>query len=391
MVNIKLTSIMVLVLVFPFFLIGCWDRTEVSGLAIVVGTGIDQIPGKEPVLLTVQIINPSAMKQGQQGGGSQGSPYVLKTSRGKSLYDAIRNLTKDSARRIYFDHNKTVILGKDFAKFGVTDSLDSMERNKEFRRNNFVLVADITAKEVLGAQMDLENLPAESLEELLMQNIFTYPVNRNDFLLGMKYIGVSVAPVIQLTDQKKILVEKTAVFKNYRLIGFLTENESKDLLWLRNQLKEDSVVISPRTKKGEEVVTVDIIDGNTSITPRKNEEGITMEIKCMGKALLREAGNSNIEINKQEKFMEFERETEKILKKRVEHLIKSAQTRFKADFIGFANNIHNSDPLLWDSVKKDWDKNFSQVKYNVNFDINIINIGVIGDSVNQNDIEGIRP
>lgn len=391
MINLKLVSIIVLVLVFPFFLIGCWDRTEVSELAIVVGTGIDQIPGKEPVLLSVQIINPSAMQTGQRGGGSQAKPFIVKTSRGKSLYDAIRNLSKDSARRIYFEHNKTVILGKKFAESGITDAFDSMERNKEFRRNNFVLVAEKTAKDALGAQIDFENLPAESLEELLLQNIFTYPVDRNEFLLGMKYIGVSVAPVIQLTGGKKISVQKTAVFKNYRLIGLLTEDESKALLWLRNQLKEDSLVISSKSNKGEELVTVDIIDANTSVTPRRTEEGITMEIKCAGKALLREAGNSGIEINKQEKFKQFERETEKILKKRVEHIIKIAQTRFKADFIGFANHIHNSDPVLWDSVKKEWDKNFSEVKYDVKFDINIINIGVIGDSINENDIEGIRP
>lgn len=251
MINIKKILITVLVVLFPFSAIGCWDRTEVSDLAIVIGIGIDRGSGSEPISLTVQIVNPSGMKKGKGGGGGGGeqSPILVKTSQGKSLYDAIQNLSKDIPRRMYFAHNVAVILGKDYAKTDVADPFDYMERDKDFRRTNFILVADKTAKEILNAKMDLETLPAESLKTLLRHNTYIYPTNRNEFLLGMRHSGVSFTPVIKIADEGRIHIDNMAIFQRYRLLGFLTENESKDLLWLINKQKEDSVVIASKTKK----------------------------------------------------------------------------------------------------------------------------------------------
>lgn len=383
MTNVKLISIMALALLFPFLLGGCWDRTEVSNLAIVIGTGVDRIPGNEPILLTVQIINPSGMKKGKEGGGGEQS-FIVKSSQGKSLFDAIRNLSKELPRRLFFEHNKIVVLGREFAESGITDVFDYMERNKEFNSTNYILVAEKTAKEVLGVKMDIDKLPSQSIEPLLMNNNFTYPINRNEFLLRLKDIGVSFAPLIQLADREKetkIHIEKTAVFKNYRLIRFLTVNESKDLLWLINKIKEDTVVIPYKSNEREEV-TIDIFSGSTRITPRITEKEITMEILCTGKATLREAGNTGIEVKKQELFRQLEQKIEKILKKRVEQTINSAQ-RFNADFIGFANQIHNDNPVVWKPLENDWHQYFPKIKYHVNFQIKIVNTGVFRSSVNE--------
>lgn len=381
MIKVKLISIMALALLFPFLLTGCWDRTEVSNLAIVIGIGVDRIPGNEPILLTVQIVNPSGMKKGKQGGGSEEQPFIVKTSQGKSVFDAVRNLSKELPRKMFFEHNKTVVLGKELAGSGISDVFDYMERNKEFNSTNYILVAEKTAKEVLGVKMEIEKLPSQSIERLMMNNSFTYPVNRNEFLLQLKYIGVSFAPLIQLADQK-IHIEKTAVFKNYRLIRFLTVNESKALLWLINKKKEDTVIIPFKANGREEEVTIDIFSGSAGITPRITEKGITMEILCKGQATLREAGNTGIEVKEQELFRQLEQKTEKLLKKRVEQTINSAQ-RFNADFIGFANQIHNANPVAWKSMENDWDQYFPRIKYNVNFQIKIVNTGVFRSSVNE--------
>jgi hypothetical protein len=51
---------------------GCWDETEIKERAIVIGMGLDKIPGNDPILLTVQVINPRTLKNiGQNSGLSQ--------------------------------------------------------------------------------------------------------------------------------------------------------------------------------------------------------------------------------------------------------------------------------------------------------------------------------
>lgn len=414
MVNKKLLVVIIWLLSVSALTSGCWDSSEVNNLAIVIGVGIDRIPGAEPLLVTVQIIDPSGMKQGGNGsdggnggGGGGQQPFVVKTSQGKTFYDAISNLSKELSRRIYFEHNKTVIFGKEFAKSGLADVLDHMERDKEFRSTNFMVVTEKTANEVLEAKMDIEKLPAESMEDLLKNNNFTYPITRNEFLLTMKSIGVSTSPLVQLVDRdkevqkklkqatksqtnssgsqatKKINVAKTTIFKNYRVIGVMTENESKDFLWFINEQKVDTVVIPYKTNGDDAEVTIDILEGSSTITPKITAQRITMEIQCKGKAIVREAGNTGLEVKKQDLIRQLELKTEKMLKSRMEQTIEAAQKRYNADFIGFGNHLHNQDPVVWRSLKKDWDKYFPQIKYQVNVQIKIVNVGIFHNSINE--------
>lgn len=403
MVNINLKLIIILALVFPFLFIGCWDRTEVDTLAIVAGVGIDIIPGNEPILFTVQIINPSGMKESKQGGQQQ--PFIVKSGQGKSIVEAIRNLSADLPRRLYFEHNEAIILGKKFSESGIADVFDYFERNKEFRPTNYILVTDRTAKEVLDVKIDTENIPAKGIRGILARNTFTYPNNRSEFILGMRSIGASFVPLIRLADREKeintklvqagnetgnniksskeINIESTGVYKNYRLAGFLTVNESKGLLWLANKVKEDSVVVPYKTNDSQQEVTIDIVHGESSISPQITPNEIIMRIECKGRAILREAGNTGIEAEQKEIFRQLEQKTEQVLKKRVEKTIESAQKKFKADFIGFGNRIHDYDPVIWKGLKQDWNQNFSRIKYNVAFQIRIIDTGVVRDSVNE--------
>lgn len=107
-----------------------------------------------------------------------------------------------------------------------------------------------------------------------------------------------------------------------------------------------------------------------------------MDIVCTGEANLREAGNSGMAINKQQQFKQIEEQTEKLLEKRMEQTINTAQKKYKTDFLGFGDHVHNSDPVMWKSLKKDWNKNFPKLKYNVKFQITIRYVGLIDDTIN---------
>lgn len=400
----KLILFTVFVLLFPVLITGCWDRTEVDELAIVIGVGIDRIPGNEPILLTVQIVNPATIKSTTKEDGAAGKTFIVLESQGKSFFDAIRNLSKLSPRRLFFSHNKIVVLGKDFAKLGIAEVMDYMDRDREFRRINWILVADKTAKEVLETKLDIERLPAKGLETMmsnLKNQAFTYPINRNEFIIRLKdYSGVSYAPLISLIDaekdinkkleqftgnqsnksdtenSKKMQIEKTVIFKNNRFIGILSEEESKGHLWLINKLKGDTVVIPPKSGESNQEITMDIFEGNTKITHHVTKKGITMEIVCTGNAILREAGSTRMELNDLKKFRQLELESEKILKRKVERTIVRAQN-FKADFVGFGNQIHNNFPQEMNAIKKDWDQIFPGIKYQVTFRIKILRMGKI--------------
>lgn len=203
-----------LLLLFSVLSGGCRDRNDVDDLAIVIGVGVDRVPGREPILVTAQVVNPAATHiPGAGGGGDQEKPFITLTGQGQSYGEAIRNLAKAFPRKLFFSHNKIVVLGKNFAEADISEAMDYMERDREFRRINWILVAEKTANEVLETKMDIEKLPAQGVYTLLTSKdqTFVYPINRNDFLLQLKSDSrVSYAPFIRLRDMKKESSSKLA-------------------------------------------------------------------------------------------------------------------------------------------------------------------------------------
>jgi spore germination protein KC len=76
---------LLLLCVFLCLLSGCWDREELQQLSIVSGMAIDKGGDaiKNRYKVTVQIINPSQVSGGQQGGKVQASPVTTFTETGR--------------------------------------------------------------------------------------------------------------------------------------------------------------------------------------------------------------------------------------------------------------------------------------------------------------------
>lgn len=402
--NHKLTALLVSILLV-LFCSGCRDRNEVDQMAIVIGTGIDRVSGAEPILLTVQVVNTAMAKgPGEEGGGGGGlgQPVITRTSQGKSLEEAIRNLEKTSSRKLFFSHNQLIVLGKTFAESDIAEVMDYINRNRELRYTNKVIVTEETAKQLLEAKIEGEKIPVMGLVTMLTtsRQTFVYPINLNDFLLYLKNdLGVSYAPVVNLKDVNReesgklessaakkpaaVHLAGMAVFKNNRLVGVLDENDSRGLLWLINNLKGDTVTVS----QGDEQFVVDIMDGNTRIIPHITDNGITMEIKGTAIAELRESGYLSPEIRDLEIYRRIEQETARILDARLEHTIDHAQTDLNADFPGFGNQIHNLFPADWHQIRGDWDQRFPDIPYTVSIQVRIVKSGITKGSVFSKDNE----
>lgn len=403
----NLTIVFSVFVLLNVFIGGCRDMNNVDELAIVLTVGLDRVRGTEPILLTVQIVDTSAKGPGGEGSGGQDTPFITLTSQGKSLLDAERNLAKTSARKLFFSHNKIVVLGKNFTASDISEAMDYIQRNREFRRTNLIVVAEQTAKEVLETKLDLEKLPALGLHDMLVakNQPFIYPVNINDFLLNLKTdIGVSYTPVVSLQavtqennvqqeqaagkpedssgakGSAKLHLDKMAIFKNNHLVGTLNEQESIGLLWLINKLKRDTVVIPFPIADEDKEFSVEILKGNSKIIPHITDKGITMEVVCTGEAELREAGYLREQLKDLQIYRQLEQETEKILKAQVEQTIVRAQHDLKADFIGFGNQIHNYNPTEWRQIKADWDQRFPEIQYTITFHVTMRKAGIIKGS-----------
>jgi spore germination protein KC len=77
-------------------------------IGIVSAIGIDRDPNTDEIIFTSQIVNPSALKP--EGGGAQ-PPVKIITSKGDTVYKAIRNVNQEFDRKNFYAHNKVIVIG----------------------------------------------------------------------------------------------------------------------------------------------------------------------------------------------------------------------------------------------------------------------------------------
>jgi spore germination protein KC len=387
---------------------GCWDQVEIKERAIVVGLGIDKTP-EGFVRVTAQIVNFGSSKgeqrtsegttglTGTQGSSQQNNSVSVLTSTGRSFFDAIHKFIQSSSRRITFTHNRIIVLGNDLAKSGISGILDVMARDSQFRRTNWFLATNNTAREIMELQTGLGSIPAKEIDQMLRNlsnNPLIPPVTLNDFLVDIKSEGkAAVMPLIELepsdnaggsASASKVKIEKMAVFKNDRLCGTLTAEESQGLLWLIAKNKGGDVAVPYLSSKSpnmdQKPVWLKISNGTSKIQPLITHSGLLIKITCQGTGTLIETEEF---MNNSRTIKQLEIKSARILEREVERTIRKSQ-QFSADFPGFAGFIHGEYPENWRQLKNNWEQEYPRIRTKVGFQINITGFGFIKNSILKN-------
>ena len=100
---------LLILLIIPFILSGCYDYNELNDLAIISGIGIDY--EDEEYVVTYEIL--STKKEGETSASS--STYNV-TSRGKTVVEAFSNNGNLMDKVPYFEHVDVVVISEEIAK-----------------------------------------------------------------------------------------------------------------------------------------------------------------------------------------------------------------------------------------------------------------------------------
>ena len=386
----------ILIFIFSISLYGCSsDKSELNEINLVAGIGIDKISSDNSFLVTLEIINPNHTKNDTNMSNKVENKSTIQVSTGHSIFDAMQNFSKNNSALLDFSHTKVIILSKELCESGVSEVMDYLNRNRQMRSTNWILVSNKTAKEILESKISSDSATSTGINtmmDLFKKNGSIVPMNINNFIIESKNESKSAfAPVIDLensknADTKKIAVDKMAIFKNNRLIGILTSEESKSLLWIVDYAKGHEVIFPIKSSRDNNI-TVDVFKKSAKIIPHLTEDGVNMEIQCKGSAFIEQAENINMTpaaINN------LEYNIESTLKSQLHKLISTSQKDLNTDFIGFSTKIYNNNPKEWLNMKKNWFQMFPNVKYEINFKIKVTNIGIIKDPVITNEEESTK-
>ncbi|MBU5438999.1 Ger(x)C family spore germination protein [Tissierella sp. MSJ-40] len=417
-INSKKVLLIILIILMSIFLTSCWNSRELNTLGIVIMIGIDT--EDDEILLTAEIINPTSAERDMNVPMQSRVRYVQGT--GDSISDAIRNITLKLDRRIFLSHNKVFIIGEEFAKRGIVDFLDFLQRNNEHRETSYFLVAkDSKAYEVMGVNGGVNNIPGGYLLELVENyehNGKTRSLTMTEFF--KYYYDKSNQPVLGVVKSEKraeinkvsstpsnvdyfLNVEGGAVFNKEKLIGYYTGKEMIGFNIIVDELKRGIITFdTPNGYIDRLSTTIPPIEGDVSSTKAK-EHGVTsveilssktknnieivdgkvhfkMKVDIKG-GLAEETGD--IEISNREVIKVVEKACSEEIKKQIELVLKKAQKEFKQDTFSIGALFHRKYPEEWRKISDNWNNIFSEMDYTIDVETKIIRIGLVNTPSNR--------
>lgn len=187
-----LCLLLILLLVLPLLLTGCWDSVELNRRAIVSGVAIDRGEGEtEKYVLSFQVIVADEIS-GQNARGI--SPVALYTGKGRTMFEALANASRQTARFLSLAHVRVLVVSEKLAREGIKDMMDVLERESDTRLTSLVFVAKgQPARDILSTMTVFSKIPANDLVEKLdttsKQFGYNFRLEVDDVIRGIQLRG----------------------------------------------------------------------------------------------------------------------------------------------------------------------------------------------------------
>jgi len=379
MKKIRITLLVGIILITATITTGCWNYREIDKLSIVAGVAIDKGINNQ-YQMTVELIQISAGKDTKMT-----SKTI--TMEGKTMFDVARNIISLSGKRLYWSHAKVIILSKEIASEGVSKTIDWYTRDSETREDTYILISEgASAKELFEGQETTEDIKSFTLEEMVKNQESLNKAPVTDILkfdIESKPKGMStIIPAAHLKKVNGKMIPQimgSAIIKNNKLVGFLNGEETRDLNFIRNEVKGGILVEGMQENDVPTLVSLEIFKSKTNVTPVEDGEDLEIYLNIDTTVAIDEMqGTENIFDDEGRKKLE--QSAENTLKERIESLIKKVQSDYDADIFGFGAKFREDKAQVWNSVGDDWEEAFKDLKVNVNTRVHIKNSAVLSKS-----------
>ncbi len=370
---------------------GCWDLKELNSIATVLGCGIDKAPDGD-VILTLEMAIPSGicpLSGGAVGSSAGTGTYYVVSEKGRTIPEAQSKISERVSRTIFWGHNLVIIFGKTAAEQGLREVLNFLYRNFQPREASWALISKGDAREIFEkGRPVLERTNSQTIDKLMTINgigVEIVPFLRDMYRSGSNPATPSITLVkkdLVAGAQSRALqepvpgIEGLAVFKNDRLKGFLSPEETKGFDFLRNfHTKPKSLVfITPGLEEKKEV-SFQTLRWTTRADPVQegNNLKIFIEINLLGN-ILAQKGHEDIYDMKVLKKIEEKASGE--VERLVRAAVVKAQGEYETDIFGFGETYRKKYRKMWPEVGPRWDEEFAGAEIRLSVKVTVRNTGL---------------
>lgn len=345
---------------------------QIEENAFIQVVGIDK-GIEDPENMRLTIISEKS-KVGGDAQSNEGKVPEIRSSEGKTLFEANRKLKKTYDKNVFWGHLKFVVIGEAAAKENILSFLDFLIRDHEARLNIKILVAKgSTAEEIINsgnASQDFVPDVIEGLNKNIRDLSLSKEVKLSDAIAMFedKYRDTFM-PIIKIkknkrndeNDETPLEINGFAIFKEAHLLDYITDETARGLNWITSNVDSGVIVVKDPTGNP---ISLEIIDANSKIKSEFTNAlpEVTLHIKVAANISEQQ---SREDIYSESALTEIEKKMLNEVKSEVESVLKYAQIN-EVDIFGIGDEIYHQHPLKWEKVKSDWKKIFPEMKININ-------------------------
>lgn len=387
--RLKLVAAVIAAVFTLTLLSGCWDSRELNKWFILTGTSLDIAEDPEKVYLTFQIANikqgesGSGEGDGDQGGGGDNSVITFSTV-SESLRSGVEKLNADNDNKLLFQHNQIRLFGIELAERGIKKHLDLLLRDFQARLEVPMAVVDGRAEDILKTK-----LPHEPNSGIFLSGFFKDLFDRSDKcsvrLIDFVHMLLDgtvapVMPIIKLSttenDEKGITFDGMAVFKDDKMIGKLTKDET--LGYLLSYGDVTNIDLNVREDQDRAVLNILKLQCKRQII--LNSDGsVKAELKI----------DTTLNLSESHGFKQFMptdllKHLERLAQEKIKQAIMGTLTKakeLKSDVFGFCTMVHKYHPKEWEKMKDRWDDIFTDMILDIEVKAEISGTGQIAESL----------
>ncbi|WP_054940235.1 Ger(x)C family spore germination protein [Paenibacillus ihuae] len=371
-------------LLLPLVITGCWDSVELNRRAIVSGVAIDRGEGEaEKYVVSFQVI----IAEEISGENARGiSPVALYTGKGRTMFEALANASRQTARFLSLGHVRVLVISEKLAREGIKDLLDVLERESDTRLTSLIFVAKgQPASELMSTMTVFSKIPAndlvEKLETTSKQFGYNYRMEVDDVIRGIQLRGGG--PVINgvftegsrekadsndnlktIVPQAILKVSELAVFKDDKLKGWLKGDTALGTVLMHNKIKEYPVVIS-HPQGG--YIAFNVYHSQVRLTvAAKDPEHPVFTVKISQQVSIKENANA-LNLVSPVTVSDLSSHVIKDTTRKIKEAIDTAR-KYNSDYLGFGQAMERENPQGWKKVMKHWEDIFADCEYKIEAD-----------------------
>lgn len=261
--NYKKILVIICLTMSCFTLSACFSYRDINRLLFVTALIIDVDDDGRPILY-------AEAYKGIRGGTPQGmDERIIFQGKGKTMFEAIRNMNATSSFKLNFTQNKSIIFTQKAAKIGLENYVDFLDRDQELLIRPYIAVYLGDPEKLIKLNIAQEKYIGfflMHLEENVGSSSRALELSLNDFY-NQRNMGdkANVVPIIDIPKdnaEQRLEINGGAVIKDDKMVGIIKTEEGQGFNFLMNSVASGTLEITNPCDNNK-FITLEILKSKT--------------------------------------------------------------------------------------------------------------------------------